>query len=157
GSESKGDLVVHRAARIEDNIEHPGMPLAARYHDIVAIVSATRGTRECPFAWRNAFEPGLERQLPRRAIDPARRPDDLLRRACLGAAAAHRAHGFGDRQAPRSEIPDRTGALGLVRTIVGEQLALALRVKHVSDASRRRLRSNAEHPLERRDCTFPDR
>src|SRR6516164_5700916 len=80
GSESKGDLVAHRAARIEDDIEHPGMSFAPGYHDIVAIVATTRGTRECPFAWRHAFEPGLERQLPGRAIDPAHRPDYLLRR-----------------------------------------------------------------------------
>src|SRR5262249_15567277 len=147
GSERERDLVAHRGAGIKDDIKHPGMALAARHHDIGAIASAARSTRERPLAWSHALKRYLERHLPSGAADPAHRPVLLLRRACVGPATAHRAHGLGERHTSGGEIPDRTGALGLVRTIVREHLALAPRVEHIAHVSGRGLPSRAEHLL----------
>ena len=55
-----------------------------------------------------------------------------------------------------AKILDRTGALGLARTIVREQLALAPRIEYVAHGSGSGLPSGIEHLLEGRNRAFPD-
>ena len=108
------------------------MPPAAGQHNVVAVGAAARGPREGPLAGDDAFEPGLQRHLPRRRVDAAQRIDELPGGAGLGAAPPHRAHDLAERETLGGQVIDLLGAAGLIGGIVGKHLALAGLAEHVA-------------------------
>ena len=105
-AERARDLVGHRAAGVEHDVEDPALAPAARQHDVGALGAAPRRTGERALAGRDRLEPALQRELPRRAIDAAQRRDRLARRAGVGSAQPFgEAHRAGEAQAPWPRAP----------------------------------------------------
>ena len=80
------------------------------------------------------FEPGLQRHLPRRAVDAAQRRHDLLRRAGdRRRALSSRAIALAEREPLARRVPAMRRAFSAWRAASsGNQLALELVVEHVA-------------------------
>ena len=130
---ANGISLAHRAAGVEDDVEHPGIALASGQHDVAS--DRRRGARRA----RTCVLPAP--RLRARPAAPAATACDRTR-AARGPSAASRpasvprprsaAMALASARPCGGKVADRTGARAWSSLSFGKQLAFARRVEHVA-------------------------